>query len=202
VIKTGSAEVDLGRSMNAWLSKMNLAIGGRTYQLVAEQARRISNCRLTFFVDHPGAKISENGAFVAGRISMAGGYDQQLSLWQEKVRLDDRFLKSLREHPVPVREEAIRVIGTRSLPIDIYVWLAYRLHVLAKPTPISWLSLHTQFGAGFKQVRQFKPTMIDALLMALAVYPEADVSIGQEGLTLFPSPPAIPKAEARRLGLI
>jgi len=112
---------------------------------------------------------------------MAGGYDQQLSLWQEKVRLNDRFLKSLRKHPVPVREEAIRVIGTRSLPIDIYVWLAYRLHVLTKPTPISWLSLHTQFGAGFKHVRQFKPTMTDALLMALAVYPEADVSIGQEG---------------------
>ena len=32
-------------------------------------------------------------------------------------------LKSLREHPVPVREEAISAIGTRSLPIDIYIWL-------------------------------------------------------------------------------
>jgi hypothetical protein len=201
-IKTGSSEVDLGRSMNAWLSKMNLAIGGRTYQLVAEQARRISHCRLTFFVDNPGAKISENGAFVAGRISMACGYDQHPSLWQEKVRLDEGFLKSLREHPVPVREEAISAIGTRSLPIDIYIWLSYRLHVLTRPTPISWLSLHSQFGAGFKKVRQFKPTMTDALSMALAVYPEAEVSVGQDGLTLFPSPPAIPKAEARRLGIL
>jgi hypothetical protein len=201
-IKTGSSEVDLGRSMNAWLSKMNLAIGGRTYQLVAEQARRISHCRLTFFVDNPGVKISENGAFVAGRISMACGYDQQPSLWQEKVRLDEGFLKSLREHPVPVREEAISAIGTRSLPIDIYIWLAYRLHILTRPTPISWLSLHSQFGSGFKRVRQFKPTMTDALSMALAVYPEAEVSVGQDGLTLFPSPPAIPKAEARRLGML
>jgi hypothetical protein len=201
-VRTGKAEVDLGRSMNAWLSKMNLAIGGRTYQLVAEQARRISNCRLTFFVDTPGAKVSENGAFVAGRISMAGVYDDQPTLWQEKVRLDEGFLKSLREHPVPVREEAISAIGTRSLPIDIYIWLAYRLHVLTKPTPISWLSLHSQFGAGFKKVRQFKPTMTDALSLALAVYPEADVSIGQDGLTLFPSPPAIPKSEARRLGVL
>jgi hypothetical protein len=38
--------------------------------------------------------------------------------------------------------------------------------------------------------------------MALAVYPEAEVSVEQDGLTLFPSPPAIPKAEARRLGII
>jgi hypothetical protein len=51
-------------------------------------------------------------------------------------------------------------------------------------------------------VRQFKPTMIDALSMAVAVYPEAEVSIGQDGVTLFPSPPAIPKAEARRLGIL
>jgi hypothetical protein len=101
-----------------------------------------------------------------------------------------------------VREEAISAIRTRSLPIDIYIWLAYRLHVLTKPTPISWLSLHSQFGAGFKKVRQFKPTMTDALSMALAVYPEAEVSISQDGVTLFPSPPAIPKAEARRLGIL
>jgi Plasmid encoded RepA protein len=203
-IRTGSAEVELGRSMNAWLTKMNLAIGGKTYGLVAEQAKRISHCRLTFFVDSTGIKVSENGAFVAGRISMASDYDhqRQLTLWQEKVRLDEGFLKSLREHPVPVREEAISAIGTRSLPIDIYIWLAYRLHVLTKPTPISWLSLHSQFGAGFKKVRQFKPTMTDALSMALAVYPEAEVSIGQNGVTLFPSPPAIPKAEARQLGIL
>ena len=47
-IKTSSAEVDLGRSINAWLTKMNLAIGGKTYGLVTEQARRISHCRLRF----------------------------------------------------------------------------------------------------------------------------------------------------------
>src|SRR5689334_19857257 len=30
-IRTGNPEVELGRSMNAWLSRMSLAIGGRTY---------------------------------------------------------------------------------------------------------------------------------------------------------------------------
>ena len=197
-IRTGSPEVELGRSMNAWLSKMNLAIGGRTYHLVAEQARRISACRLTFFLERPGLKQFENGAFVASGISMAGVYDpQQSSLWQEKVRLDEGFLKSLREHPVPIREEAIRIIGTKSMAIDIYIWLAYRLHVLSKATPISWLSLHTQFGTGFKHLRQFKPTFADALALATAVYPEAKIEIGQDGLTLNPSTPPIPERQIR-----
>jgi len=201
-IRTGSPEVELGRSMNAWLSRMSLAIGGRTYQLVSEQARRISACRLTFFLERPGIKQFENGAFVASGISMAGVCDPlQPSLWQEKVRLDEGFLKSLKEHPVPVREEAIRVIGTRSMAIDIYIWLAYRLHALNKATPISWISLHTQFGAGFKHIRQFKPTFTEALSLAVAVYPEACVAVGQDGLTLHPSAPAVPKAEARRIGL-
>jgi hypothetical protein len=61
--------------MNAWLTKMNLAIGGKTYGLMAEQAKRISHCRLTFFVDNTGMKVSENGAFVAGRAdSNEGGH--------------------------------------------------------------------------------------------------------------------------------
>lgn len=197
-IRTGSPEVDLGRSMNAWLSKMNLAIGGRTYHLVAEQARRISACRLTFFLERPGLKQFENGAFVASGISMAGVYDpEQPTFWQEKVRLDEGFLKSLREHPVPVREEAVRVIGTKSMAIDIYIWLAYRLYVLTKATPISWLSMHTQFGAGFKHLRQFKPTFTEALALATAVYPEAKIDVGQDGLTLHPSAPPIPE---RKIG--
>jgi len=194
-IRTGSPEVELGRSMNAWLSRMSIPIGGRTYQLVAEQARRISACRLTFFLDRPGTRQFENGAFVAGGISMAGVSDaKQPSLWQERVRLDDGFLRSLREHPVPVREEAIRVIGTRSMSIDIYIWLAYRLHILNKPTPISWLALHGQFGAGFKHVRQMKPSFTEALALALAVYPEAYVDVEPDGLVLHPSRPAVPKA--------
>jgi hypothetical protein len=45
-------------------------------------------------------------------------------------------------------------------------------------------------------------TSLQPRAMALAVYPEAEVSVGQDGLTLFPSPPAIPKAEALRLGII
>ena len=107
--------------------------------------------------------------------------DDQPSLWQDRVRLDPSFWQSLKEHPVPVREEAIRAIGTRSLAIDVYIWLAYRLHSLSKSTPISWTAVHAQFGAGFRLVRQIKPTFIEALNFALAVYPEARVDADKQG---------------------
>ena len=102
---------------------------------------------------------------------------------------------------MPVREEAIKAIGTRSLAIDIYIWLAYRLHALPKTTSVSWTAIHAQFGAGFRLVRQIKPTFLEALNMALAVYPEAHVDADKQGLILHPSAPAVPKAEAKRLGI-
>jgi hypothetical protein len=177
--------------------------GGKTYQLVAEQARRISACRLTFFANRDGVEARHNGAFVQDAISLSGlaGDDAQGALWQDRVRLDPGFWRSLREHPVPIREEAIKAIGTRSLAIDVYIWLAYRLHSLGKGTAVSWGAIHAQFGAGFRLARQVKPSFTEALHMALAVYPEARVDVSRDGITLHPSPPAVPRGEARRLGI-
>ena len=202
-IRTNSPEVELGRSMRNWMHRLSLASGGRNYQIVAEQARRISACRLTFLTEIQAGERRQNGAFVRDAISLtAVSDDQQPSLWQDRVRLDDGFWRSLQKHPVPVREEAIRAIGSRSLAIDVYIWLAYRLHSLTKPTTVSWTALHSQFGAGFKLVRQIKPALTEAISLALAVYPEARVDIEQAtGITLHPSAPAVPRSEARRLGL-
>ena len=202
-VRTNSPEVELGRSMKSWMGRMSLTTGGKTYQLVTEQARRISACRLTFFTDHEnGAELRHNGAFVQNAITFTSVIDDdQPTLWQDRVRLDPSFWQSLRDHPVPVREEAIRAIGTRSLAIDVYIWLAYRLHSLSKSTPISWAAIHGQFGAGFRLIRQIKPTFMEALGLALAVYPEAHVDADKQGLVLHPSPPAVPKAEAKRLGI-
>ena len=202
-IRTNTPEVELGRSMKSWMSRMSLTTGGKTYQLVTEQARRISACRLTFFTEREnGAESRHNGAFVQDAITFASVIDDpQPSLWQDRVRLDPGFWRSLREHPVPVREEAIKAIGTRSLAIDVYIWLAYRLHSLSRSTPVSWAAVHGQFGAGFRLMRQIKPSFMEALGLALAVYPEARVDTEKDGLVLHPSPPAVAKADASRLGI-
>lgn len=199
-VRTRSREVELGASMNAWLGAMDIPVGGKSYRLVREQCRRISACRLTFFSRGGAARV--NAGFVRDAIlpldSARGG---QLTLWQERVTLDEGFYASLVEHPLPVREAAIRQISARSMAIDVYVWLAYRLHVLKAPTALSWAAVHGQFGAGFARVRDVKPTFLAALKLALAVYPEARVDDDQEaGVILHPSPPPVPE-RPRRLGL-
>ena len=61
-----------GRSMRVWLGTMGLSIGGTTYKMVSEQAKRISGCRLQFFTDRNGQELMRHGGFVDGSISMAG----------------------------------------------------------------------------------------------------------------------------------
>jgi replication initiator protein len=188
-VKTGSREIELGRSMRVWLGTMELSIGGTTYRMVGEQARRISHCRLQFFGQQDGMEVMRHGGFVDGAISMTDV--EQPTLWQDQVLLNEEFYRALRDHPVPVSESALRAIGPRSMVIDVYVWLAYRLHALKKDVEVSWPALHGQFGAGFQLPRKFRSHFLECLELALAAYPDARVSVGDKGITLHPSRPAI-----------
>lgn len=192
-IRTQSREVELGRSMRVWLGTMGLSIGGTTYKLVNQQAHRISGCSLTFFADRAGAQIKSRGGFVKTEITMTGALSDQPSLWQDRVLLDEDFYRALREHPVPVSEAALRAIGPRSMVIDVYIWLAYRLHALRKDAEVGWPSLYAQFGGGFSRIRRFRAHFIECLSLAMAAYPEARVEIGDRGVILRPSRPAIAK---------
>jgi len=192
-VRTGSREIELGRSMRVWLGTMGLSIGGTTYRMVGEQARRISACRLQFFTDRDGKELMRHGGFVDGSISMAGVSGDQPGFWQDRVLLNEEFYRALREHPVPVSESALRAIGPRSMAIDIYIWLAYRLHAVRRDVEVGWPALHSQFGSGFQLIRKFRSHFIECLELAVAAYPDAQVSIGERGLVLHHSRPAIAK---------
>lgn len=198
-VRTRSREVELGASMNAWLGAMDIPVGGKTYQIVREQSRRISRCRLTFFRRTETAELVTNGAFVRDAILPLDSATTQLPLWQERVRLDEGFFQSLIEHPLPLREAAVRQISNRSMAIDLYVWLAYRLHVLPSPLTVSWPALRRQFGEGYKELRFFRRDVQPSLKLALAVYPEARVTVDERaGLILYPSSPPVPERQLTR----
>jgi hypothetical protein len=193
-IKTRSREVDLGRSMHSWLKVMGLNSGGKGYEAVREQSRRISLCRLTFYRLADSREAVLNGSFV--REAILPGRDagnNQPSFWRDTVVLDEVFYESLVRHPLPVRESAIKAMSGRSMAIDLYIWLAYRLHYLTRPTRVPWPAMYRQFGAGFALSRQFKAHAREALALALAAYPEAQVKVDDEALTLMPSPAPVPE---------
>ena len=70
-------------------------------------------------------------------------------------------------------------------------------------TPSIRLLLQQALGGDPKVVEDVaeETELREALALALAVYPEAKVGEEASGVVLYPSLPAVPRAEAKRLGL-
>lgn len=198
-VRTGSREVELGRSMRDWLGRMGLSWGGETGKALREQAGRISACSLKFFWEGDTSSGWEAGRFVRSGLRFHSRSDdpQQPELWEDRVVLDEVFYDALRQHPVPLREAALRELADRSVSLDLYIWLAYRLHTLKIPTPVRWAALKEQFGASYSNLSTFRRDFRKALAPAVAAYPEARVELAEDGVQLYPSrPPVAPRLVA------
>lgn len=200
-IKTNSREIELGSSMRQWLDRMGIERGGKTYRAFRDQAARISACRLTFAFRKQGREGFIRDSIVDGGLSLfdIGADGRQGRLWKETVLLGEKFFQSLKKHPVPLWDGAISRLANQSLAIDIYCWLAYRLHALVKPMTVDWSALYSQFGASYAHLHHFKPRFLDSLKTALIVYPDARVALADDaGVILHPSAP--PVLDCRLLG--
>jgi Plasmid encoded RepA protein len=190
-IETGSREVELGKSMRSWLDRMGIPQGGPSGKIVRDQAERLSRCRLSFQVSQGGKtglinqNIVDSALFLDedGPPAIGRGVAHVL----DKVRLGESFFEQLKKHPIPLEESAIRALQGHSMALDIYCWLAYRLHVLPRAREVSWSALKGQFGSGIRRLDHFRPIFLQNLELALAVYPAAQVEAGDRGVTLLPS---------------
>jgi hypothetical protein len=188
-VRTNSREVELGRSMRDWLGRMGLSWGGETGKALREQATRIAHCSLKFFWEGEATDGLVKGGFVRSGLRFHAPSDdaRQADLWEDLVVLDEVFYDSLRQHPVPLREAALRELAAKSASLDLYIWLAYRLHTLQKPTAVRWAALMQQFGGNYGRPSSFRPNFTKALAAAVVAYPEARVESNDEGLLLYPS---------------
>ena len=206
-VMTGSREVELGATMYQWLQRLGVAVGGSDYKRAREQMLRISACtlRFTWGGTEAGRRMSafkkdsivESGLLFLDEVK--GGH-RQSSLWQEKVTLSPTFYDALCNHPVPVNLNAVRSVIRSSRALDIYIWLAYRLHALGKQTLVPWPALMEQFEPDYCNLRAFRQRFHQALELALCVYPEAKVETGERGLVLHPSPPPVGDRRMRLVG--
>lgn len=189
-LRTNSREVELGTSLHAWLKRLEIPIGGKSMRDVREQAERISRCRMTFQISQGGRTGLLNQHLLDNAMFIEDGESQQ-SMFIETARLSETFFEQLRRHPVPIEEAAVKQIANNSVALDVYCWLAYRLHSLDVPKQVSWTTLHAQFGRGTAQMFHFKPTFRQAIDLAMSVYPDAQVGMDESGVTLKPSRPPV-----------
>ena len=129
-LRTGSREVELGNSMRGWLARVGIPAGGMTGRSVRDQAERISRCKLTFDIatgSRSSGLVQQTIVDKALFIEADDGASQgRFSL--ETAKLSEGFFEQLRKHPVPLEEAAIKALSNNAPALDVYLWLAYRLH--------------------------------------------------------------------------
>ena len=184
------------RTLHAWLKRLNIPVGGTGMAAVREQAERISRCRISFQIRR-GDRVGLVNQNVLDTAVFMEDDSAQGSLFIDTATLSQSFYDQLQKHPVPVEEKAIGELSNNSMAIDVYCWLAYRLHSLKVPTNVSWAAMHAQFGRTLPDIAKFRWYFKRTLNLALAVYPDAGVDISDHGLTLNPSrSPISPKVVA------
>jgi Plasmid encoded RepA protein len=192
-LKTQSREIELGRTLHAWLRRLEIPIGGKNMAAVRDQAERISRCRMSFQIKE-GNRTGLVNQSILDTAMFVEDDSTQGSLFIERAKLSEMFFEQLKKHPVPIEDHAIAMIANNSMAIDVYCWLAYRLHSLSAPKLITWKALHAQFGRGLTRLDHFRWYFTQNVHLAMAVYPDAKVEVDGPGLTLFPSrPPVAPK---------
>jgi hypothetical protein len=196
-LRTNSREVELGGSLRQWLTNIGASIGGSNARAVRDQAERISRCRLTFHIQGSGrvGLVNQN---IVDRALFIDGEGKQSRLSLETAKLSEGFYDQLKRHPVPIEEAAIKAISNNPAALDVYLWLAYRLHVLSGDKLVTWKALKGQFGVSYRHLHHFKPRFTQAIELATAVYPDAKLDVREEGVVLKPSKPPVPPRLAIR----
>lgn len=195
-IRAQSKSIDVEDSMSAFIKRIGLSVDGRTVNEVKNQLRRLTTSTLSL-----GYTDGNRGLQVDLKIVKAFDIwfpkdENQRILWTSNVQLTDDYFNSLVNHAIPLDERALAALSHNAMALDIYAWLAQRLHRITPNEPqfVSWKNLKDQFGSGYAQMYKFKQIFRKYLDFAKLQYMQARVNEeNNKGLWLHHSPSPIEK---------
>ena len=107
-------------------------------------------------------------------------------------------------HAIPLDERALAALSHNAMALDIYAWLAQRLHRInpnKKQPFVPWSEVKSQFGRGYKHMYKFKQIFRQTLKITLLQYPQARIiEEKNKGFRLSHSPSPIQKKTYNFLG--
>jgi hypothetical protein len=192
-LRTGSPIIDVEGSMTAFVRALGIHAHGRNIRTLRDQLARLAAASIRLGIGSTTIKTDVIDAFDLWWPDDA----KQRIMWPSTVHLAPRYFDSLTKHAVPLDSRAVGALAHSALDLDIYAWLAQRLHRIpkGKPQTIAWPALKAQFGVGYAELRIFRRRFKEALKAVLTVYPSARIEMGDAGLVLWNSPPPVLKRQ-------
>jgi hypothetical protein len=193
--RTGSRIIDVGESLTGFVRMLGIPTKGREIKAVRQQLARLAACRMVIGMVRNGQVLTVKTDIIDSFSVWEGMEFGQPSLWPSRVELSEKYAASLEDHAVPLDMRAIASLRHSAMALDIYAWLAQRLHHVPvnRPQFIPWAALHVQFGHGYREIRKFRAFFLHQLKQVKGVYPDARFDTDGRGMTLWNSRPPISK---------
>jgi hypothetical protein len=191
---TGKPEIETERTLTRFVSHgLNMDTNGRNMRMVKDQLARLSACTIRLGMVKDGQGVQVQSQIVSSFNVWLEKDDRQRVLWPSVIKLSADYFESLQRHAVPLDENHLAALSHSAMGLDVYAWLAQRLHRIEQHRTafVPWVSVSQQFGMGYDRIRAFRSAFKVALGQVKAVYREARVKADGGGLTLWHSPPPV-----------
>ena len=194
-LQTRNRIIEIDGSMTAYIHRLTRhQTRGADIRRFKEQLLRLSGCLIRIAYGLGERTIQVNSQIVGALDLWEECPDGQRFLFPKTIALSSDYFENLMAHAVPLDERAIAALAHSAMGLDIYTWLAQRLHRVdpQRGQVIRWTSLYAQFGQGYDRIRDFRRVFKTTLTQVLTQYPAARVKVDKTGMQLANSPPPVP----------
>ncbi|HRD68311.1 MAG TPA: replication protein RepA [Candidatus Competibacter sp.] len=193
-LRTSSPVIEIEGSMTAFIARLQgFSPNGAQIRKFKDQLIRLSTSIIRLVAVQETSAVQINTQIVSAFDLWVERLEEERFLFQKKIQLSMEYFANLQEHAIPLDERAVIALAHSAMGLDIYCWLAQRLHRVdpKRGQFVPWTALHQQFGQGYEQIRQFRAAFLQVLKVVKTQYPAARFGIDKGGMMLGNSPPPV-----------
>ena len=194
-LRQKSPLIEVEESLSAFVRRIRGFNNGREITAFKKQLSRLASAQISLSIIHNKRSIQTDSKIIHKFDLWLEKDDRQRVLWPSTIQLSKDYFDSLQNHAVPLNESDIAALSHSAMALDIYAWLAQRLHRIPanQPARISWAALSAQFGYGYSRQRAFRVEFTEQLRAVKTRYFSADIDLDENGMIASCSPPPVAK---------
>ena len=189
-----SPKIEVEASLTAFAKRLlGYDPNGAEIRLLKGQLARLAAALVRFGTAEGGRSVQVSTQLVTAFDLWLHKDQRQRVLWPGTVRLSLDYFESLQRHAVPLDERAIAALAQSGLALDLYTWLAQRLHRIepGRPHRVTWKALKEQFGWHYGRMFKFRQVFRQTLNLVTSQYQGARLGLDERGMSLHHSPPPV-----------
>ena len=194
-LRRGSPEIEIENSLTAFVRRIRGFATGREIRMFKNQLACLSAATVRLALFQGERALAINTHVITSFDLWLQKDERQRALWPSTVCLSKEYFESLQKHAVPLNEADLAALAHTAMGLDLYAWLAQRLHRIdpRKPAFIPWTALKEQFGLDYQRMDKFKAVFRIALAQVLSRYKTARLEMDNRGMLARNSPPPVAK---------